>query len=187
MPQDAGTNWLLSANAADTSANTQKMKVSGDTINGHSGYPVSASNTLRIMAFGSSSVTPNAEDASAAASNSEIISINNAVFNGLVGNDLRKNYYLIGATWTFGGAAPNGQSYAYPSPVDTVSGVAIGTSQLANSTMETYVQSYVINSEAVYAQYGSCLSCHSNNNSLRPEDLSHVFGEIQSLSTTEKK
>lgn len=119
---------------------------------------------------------PNAEDASVAAANSEIISINNSIHSLLVGNDVRKNYLFIGATWTQNGAAPNGKSY---SPTTTTPGVAIGTSQLANSTMETYIQN-----GANFNEAGSCFLCHSNfkTATLLPSDISHVFGALQPLS-----
>lgn len=177
VPQDTGTGWLLSANAVDTPVNVSHMTVSGDTINGNNGYRVGKSNTLRTKAWGvASSGAPNAENESPAASNSEVISINNTINTMLVGNDIRKNYLFIGATWTSGGAPPNGSNYIYPG--DTIAGVAIGTSQLANSTMETYFQ---FNSD--YKSYGSCFGCHNNNNGLEPDDLSHVFGAIQPLSS----
>lgn len=51
--------------------------------------------------------------------------------------------------------------------------MAIGASQLANSTMETYAQ----NGDQ-YNTFGSCFSCHSNNKGLKPGDLSHVFNGL---------
>lgn len=181
VPADTGSNWLLNNNASSPNVNQQNMIVSNDSILAYGGNTISPSNTQMICAFGVATNTrPNAEDATPAASNSEVISINNAVRKLLKGKDIRKNYMLIGATWTFGGAAPTGISYAYPLPgdstagIDTAAGVAIGTSQLANSTMETYVQ----DSASLYTQYGSCLSCHSNNNGLAPDDLSHIYGGL---------
>jgi len=82
----------------------------------------------------------------------------------LKGNDIRKNYQLIGATWTFGGAAPNGGTYGSV----TTPGVSIGTNVCANSTMETFFQ----------AANQSCFTCHSGNNSLSPTQLSHIFSNI---------
>lgn len=185
VPADTGTHWLLNSNASATPVNVQRMKMGGnDTINAYNGNTIGASNTQLMHAFGvATNVVPNQEDTSASASNSEIISINNAVRNLLVGNDIRKNYYLVGATWTFGGTAPNGQSYALPNPVDTVHGVAIGTSQLANSTMETYVQG----PSPAYNQSGSCFACHHKNNSLSPDALSHVFTGLQPLAPLSAK
>jgi hypothetical protein len=176
VTQDTGTGWLLNANALNKPVNISHMTVSGDTINGKNGYSISKSNTERTKPWGVAITgAPNAENPTPAASNSEIISINNDINNLLLGNDIRKNYLLIGATWTNSGAAPNGSNYNYPS--DTVAGVAIGTSQLANSTMETYFQF-----GNTYKSYGSCFGCHNNNNGLAPGDLSHVFDAIQPLS-----
>ena len=118
-------------------------------------------------------MAPNAENLTPAASNSEIIAINNSVISKLKGTDVRKNYVFIGATWTANGAGPNG--YSYNPKIDSlkVAGVAIGTSQLANSTMETYMQ----NGEK-YDVHGSCFYCHSNKGGLRPDDLSHIYGAL---------
>ncbi|HMG07520.1 MAG TPA: hypothetical protein VK609_03370 [Mucilaginibacter sp.] len=174
VPQEQGTNWLFNANAVDTPYNVSHMKAAGDTINAIATHTISPSNTLRTMPWGSAmdSVT-NQQDKSSAASNSEIISINNTIHQLLVGNDIRKNYILIGATWTDGGAAPTGISYGS----DTTAGVSIGTSVLANSTMETYFQGTTT----------SCLYCHSSgpaNPLLLPDTLSHIYSRLQPLMAT---
>jgi len=173
VPQDTGHRWLLSTNASDPSPNvtnqfwsetTDSGGVIGDTIIGTSST-MKPSNVLRTEPWGSAmdSVT-NPEDKSSAASNSEIISINNAVYSLLKGKDVRKNYQLIGATWTNMGAGPIGQSYGY----QTQNGVAIGTNVIANSTMETFFQ----------APTNSCFSCHFGSGSLHPDSLSHIFQYI---------
>ncbi len=167
VPQDTGSNWLLSNNASDPQTNVSHQhwsNTSGDTIVGTSGE-LTACNVLRTMPWGSAmdSLT-NQEDTSSAASNSEVISLNNQVYKLLKGNDIRKNYQLIGATWTFGGAAPNGATYGSV----TTPGVSIGTNVCANSTMETFFQ----------AANQSCFTCHSGNNSLSPTQLSHIFSNI---------
>lgn len=190
VPADTGSNWLYSNNASTNPANNQNMIVGkGDSIKQYGGLTMGATNVQMICPWGvATDVVPNNEDATPAASNSEIISINNAMQNLLVGNDIRKNYLLIGATWTFGGHAPSGISYNVDS-VLTDSGVAIGTSQLANSTMETFVQ----NNTPTYTPYGSCMSCHSGKvngqYSLSPNVLSHVFDDLLPLTpgTTNKK
>lgn len=167
---DEGNDWLFNNDIKDTT-NVSHMVFSGDSIKANKGFTISPSNTLRTKPWGSAvDVKPNAEDASPAASNSEIIAINNSVISKLKGKDVRKNYIFIGATWTANGAGPNG--YSYKPTVDSLSvaGVAIGASQLANSTMETYAQ----NGDK-YTPYGTCFSCHSNNKGLKPNDLSHVF------------
>ncbi|MBW4891578.1 hypothetical protein KXQ82_17765 [Mucilaginibacter sp. HMF5004] len=180
VPQDGGTGWLFTANAADTVPNQSYITtndpsiVNGpntDTLFAQPTHTISASNTLRTMPWGSQSAAgaySNQQDTTSAASNSEILSINNAIHGMLAKGDVRANYLLIGAVWTPNGTAPTGYGYA-----GTVSpGITIGTSVLANSTMETYFQSPT----------QSCFTCHSNNPgtpTLSPDTISHVFANIQ--------
>ncbi|MBD2757139.1 hypothetical protein [Spirosoma validum] len=172
VPQDTGEGWLFS-NSSSGSVNVPHMSANGDTLSADSIFTISASNTLRAMPWGSAmdSLT-NQQDRSSAASNSEVISLNNTIQQLLAGSDIRKNYLFIGATWTQGGAAPNGSNYG----TDTIPGVAIGTSALANSTMETYLQ----------GPSNSCLFCHSvfdrAHPSLSPDTISHIFTPLQPLS-----
>lgn len=175
VQQDGGSNWLFSNNGADPSPNVSHMSVSNDTIIAAAGYTVSASNTQRTKPFGvaDSNYKPNSQVPNAAASNSQVISLDNDIYGLLIGNDIRKNYFLIGSTWTSGGAGPDGTSYLNSS---SSAGTAIGTSQLANSTMETYAQNGVS-----YAQYGSCFACHNGGGSLAPSALSHVYADIVKL------
>lgn len=180
VPQETGGTWVLNSNPTDPDPNNFTFSASGNTLTGRTDtvqrnpvkidtMDVSPCNTTLVFPWGSEmGVSPNAEDGSSAASNSEVISINNSVFGWLVGNDIRKNYLLIGATWTNGGVAPSGTNFS-TSPNDP--GAAIGTSLLANSTMETFKQS----------NQNSCFGCHSNANSLAPSNLSHVYGALQPL------
>ncbi|WP_046755043.1 hypothetical protein [Kordia jejudonensis] len=185
QPADTGNDWLLNGDSASATYNQSHMKYCNEnelkakscdelnTIFASSGNTISASNTKMTKPWGvANEGAPNPENSSPAASNSEVISMNNSVLGKLAEGDLRKNYIFIGATWTDSGAAPTGESY---STANSGSGVAIGTSQLANSTMETYAQN-----GAGYAQYGSCFSCHSNFSSpgLTPSDLSHIYAEL---------
>ncbi|NHN24938.1 hypothetical protein FIA58_004535 [Flavobacterium jejuense] len=174
---NTGSDWILNSNANDTvTINISHMKFKADSIYANfKGAPanntVSPSNSSRTKPWGVANAgVPNPENASVEASNSQVISINNSIHSKLVGNDIRKNYFFIGSTWTDSGLAPNGSSY---STTNSGSGVAIGTSQLANSTMETYIQN-----GTGYNENGSCFLCHSNNNGLKPTDLSHVYGDI---------
>jgi hypothetical protein len=178
---DATGNWVLNSNPADTTnINITHMKFNADTISANfKGAPanntISASNSSRTKPWGVTNTgVPNGENATAAASNSQIISINNSVQSQLVGNDVRKNYLFIGSTWTDSGTAPDGTSY---SATNTQNGTAIGTSQLANSTMETYAEN-----GTVYSQFGTCFACHHDYKSpkptLDPNFLSHVYADI---------
>lgn len=187
VPADTGSGWLFCTNAADTPMNISHIstKAGNDTLEGKNGYAITSSNTSRTKPFGSSiDVVPNAEDPSVAASNSEVIAINNSIMKQLVGKDIRKNYYLVGATWTDGGAAPDGSAYNAPS--NTQPGVAIGTSQLANSTMETYFQY-----GQTYTSFGQCMGCHfdfeSPKPTLKPDYLSHVYSALLPLDSLPKK
>jgi hypothetical protein len=84
-----------------------------------------------------------------------------------VGADIRKNYFMVGATWTIGGAPPSppGGS-AFPA------GNVVGTSQLANTTMETFQQS-----STQFSAFTSCFGCHTSNTT----NVSHVFPFLQKL------
>ncbi|WP_433991484.1 hypothetical protein U8527_19240 [Kordia algicida OT-1] len=182
---DTGNDWLLNGDSSSSTYNQSHMKFcNSNELSGHkcdelnsifatADNTISASNTKMTKPWGvANEGAPNAENSTPAASNSEVISINNSILGQLAEGDLRKNYIFIGATWTDSGAAPTGTSY---SSTNTASGVAIGTSQLANSTMETYAQN-----GAGYSQYGSCFSCHSNfqKPGLKPADLSHIYSEL---------
>ncbi len=184
IPQDNGTGWLFSNTSAtaDSFYNKSHMSIDNphlkvdttnrDTIFAKNNFAISSSHTLRTTPWGSvTDSATNQQDLSSAASNSEIISFNNTIQSYLRG-DLRMNYLLIGATWTFGGTPPNGASYGS----DTTHGVAIGTSALANSTMETYFQ----NRSGAFTQT-TCFFCHNRNNSNLPGALSHVYTAILPL------
>jgi len=180
VPADTGNGWLLNSNVSDSNSNVSHMTFdkSNGNIMADSNFVISASNTLRTKPWGSAADTiPNQNVESIAQSNSEVLSLNVSLQNGLVGNDIRKNYLFLGATWTPNGLGPNGISYTpvYKDSLNTV-GVAIGTSQLANSTMETYAQNGLY-----YNKYGSCFACHSNGGKIDPGSISHVFEAMQPL------
>ncbi len=172
VPQDTGKNWLFSANALDPKPNISHMTDTSangnasDTVFANPPNIISPSNTLMTVPWGSSiGHITNPQDSSSAASNSEILSLNNSIQQLMPDGDVRKNYLLLGATWTDGGTAPNGLTF---SKKNSAPGAAIGTSNLANSTMETYIQSDAT----------TCFTCHSSGNnpgSLQPNQISHVF------------
>ena len=170
VPADTGKWRFSSADGAPYNISHISVGDDGYSLRADSIYTISPSNTQRSAPFGVAFTgTPNQQysDSIPAVSNSEIIGINNAIINQIPGNDVRKRYHLIGATWTFGGTAPSGRVYR----LDTTAGSSIGTSVLANSTMETYIQ----------RDTTSCFTCHSNHNSLLPGHLSHIFGSIHPL------
>jgi hypothetical protein len=167
---DTGS-WLFASAVVDTFNISHMTSRTGDTIKANtkkSRYTISASNTQMSFPFGTAIDTvANQEDTTAYASNTKIISLNNSIMSLLPGKDVRKNYLFIGATWTFGGAPPNGRVYH----VDPAAGSAIGTSLLANSTMETYFQ----------VGTKTCFTCHNQKNSLLPGSLSHIYNKIRPM------
>jgi len=182
VSQDNSGYWLFNSNPKDTSiVNASFASFSSDSIIAQKGQTIQPSNSIRVLPWGSAyDVKPNQEDATAAAANSQVIAINNSIINKLAPNDVRKNYLFIGSTWTFNGVAPNGKAYSK----DTVlaGGTAIGTSNLANSTMETNFQEkspYVASETNV----NTCFTCHrgkdkNGNYTLDPkidDGLSHIF------------
>ncbi|HMA71836.1 MAG TPA: hypothetical protein VKP67_10165 [Xanthobacteraceae bacterium] len=166
----AGT-WLFSKSNSSGPFNCMHMIESGGNIvpaNPGSPCPAgsfTASDTLRQKAWGAASdVSPNPIDGSAAASNTEIIAINNSVRGMMPAGDVRSNYYMAGATWTISGGSPNQSNQ-------------VGTSMLAGSTMETYQQG----TDTTAASGGSnCFSCHFDLNGgssfgRATTDVSHIF------------
>jgi len=89
-------------------------------------------------------------------SNTQVIAANHTVLSQLASGDLRANYIMTGATWR---------------PFGALSGPAVGTSQLANTSMETF------------AQPSNCLGCHSGIplGDSSGNGHSHIFVEIAPL------
>jgi hypothetical protein len=169
VPRDTIGKWLFSESNAKAPFNALRQSVPQNaplTILGvqQPGQPINnigPSNVLRECPFGANfKVTPNPLVASTAESNTQIISINNSVRSQLVKGDVRANYYFVGSTWTIGGAAP---TQAFPK------GNVVGTSQMSNSTMETFQQTPPNN----------CFSCHITNTTL----VSHVYTRLLPLPT----
>jgi hypothetical protein len=162
IPQDSAGNWLFCVPNCPTGStfNQSHAKLSGNNIVGNpSGSPITPSNTLRTNPWGLPGTA-----AASVSSNTQIVSINNSVISQLVSGDMRKNYFMLGATWTAGGQPPS-------------SGTQVGTNVLANSTMETYVQGT-----------SNCFSCHDDlgvtNGMLgisADSGLSHIYFPIQPL------
>lgn len=176
QPADTGTGWVFSTDASTAAVNLPHMgnrdstgKITVPYITAVSGQTISASNTQRVFAWGAFGIA-NPRSKSAAASNTEVISINKTIAALLSPGDIRANYLLIGATWTERGAAPYGESYSaeFLKP-----GSSVGTNVLANSTMETYFQT----------SKKSCFTCHHNPDKagVFPTDLSHYFKALQPM------
>lgn len=164
VPADTTGNWLFCVTncPTGTSFNHPHAQVSGSNIVGlPSGSPVAPSNTQRTNPWGLPGTA-----AASVASNTQIVSINHSVISQLISGDMRKNYFMLGATWTLGGLPPT----------NTPPSQQVGTNVMANSTMETY------------AQGTNCFTCHDNGGlpngmlGLGPDSgLSHIYFPIQPL------
>jgi hypothetical protein len=176
VAQTTAATWLFSKTGAGTPFNSEHMTFVSPNIVAATGSTISPSNTLRLNAWGANpSVTPNPVDATTAASNSEIISINNSVRGMMPAGDPRDNYFTTGATWTVNGFAPTGSFSGSVS-----NGIEVGTSQMANSTMETYQQFPSMN----------CFACHGRGSgtvnpnlsaAMDNNPISHIYQLIKPL------
>jgi hypothetical protein len=166
VPQSTAGSWLFSTNGSTGPFNVERMSYVSPNIVASDKNTIGASDTLRWKAWGAASdVSPNPIAGSAALSNSDVISSNNSVIGQLVPGDVRRNYIMTGATWTIGGAAPGVNNQ-------------VGTSQLANSTMETYQQSL----DTLHRSDNNCFACHRSNTT----GVSRIFKSITPLSLAPK-
>jgi hypothetical protein len=93
--------------------------------------------------------------------NADLVSINKTVWQALPEVDVRKKYVLIGATWTKGGKHPTRDRQNHE-----------GANKLANSTMETFVQSTDSN----------CLVCHRDwSEKQNMLEVSHIWSQLKPL------
>ena len=191
--QNTSGTWLFSANGASAPYNAELAQYKSPNIVATTSANIGPSNILREKAWGTASNgQPNQEDLTPAAANTEIISINTNVRTMLnaagASTDPRYNYLMIGSTWTFGGDQPTGQYPANESPAmqqqycSSQTCNVIGTSMLANSTMETYHQG----GDTTYQTGINCFVCHSdvtaNPNVKASTFVSHIFDSLNPLS-----
>ena len=176
--QDTSGTWLFCPRAATTgNFNMPRQTTQGADIVITSGSnQIGPSNTIRFKPWGGAAdQSPNPLVTDMVASNTQIISMNNSVRGQLVGADIRKNYFFMGATWTKGGAAPAPLGPPDPATASQTSfptGNAVGTSQLENSTMETFQPG-----SSSFEVSRNCLGCHLMT--ITPTDVSHVFSALQ--------
>jgi hypothetical protein len=172
VAQSTAGTWLFASSGAAAPFNDAHMQnsLTSADILAISPHTITPSNILRMKPWGAASnASPNPLDANAVASNTEIVSINHSVLSKIPAGDVRVNYFMLGSTWTIGGAAPTTN---FGNPGNT-GGNIVGTSQLSNTTMETYSQG-----NATFVAGGSnCFFCHRNNTT----DVSHVFPELKPL------
>lgn len=184
----AGT-WLFSATNSTGPFNQQRMFTSGANIQALGSFTISPSDTIRWKPFGAATdVSPNPLDMTAVASNTEIISINDNISSMMPNGDVRNNYIMMGATWTLPFNNGLGETPLPPNgnPTPQNQGNQVGTSQLANSTMETYQQgSDTTSGNGTF----NCFSCHTSPPNATANSpivigngfLSHIFTETNPL------
>jgi hypothetical protein len=173
VAQSTAGKWLFCQSGATNTTgdfNTLHQALESGMIRARVAGGISASNSIRFKPFGASSnMKPNNLVSDSAESNTQIISMNNSVLGQLSKDDIRRNYFMLGATWT-DGSAP-GKSF----PMGNVA----GASQLANSTMETFTQ---LRSE--FSARDSCFSCHTSNapqGTKVTTGVSQVFASLKPL------
>jgi hypothetical protein len=136
---------------------------------------IGPTNVIRYKPFGAASDTSPNPVVDAADSNTQIISMNNSVRSQLKPGDRRANYFMLGATWT-DGKAPGVSHGGSPGHLDGPANV-VGASQLANSTMETFLVTSEFNKKQ------NCFACHrcSAPDGKITTDVSRVFDSLQPL------
>lgn len=169
VTQSTAGQWLFSASGSTGTFNAPHANYqAAPDIQATGSFNITPSDTLRQAPFGTpyNQTPPNPVDATPAAANTELISLNNNIMAMMASagasGDVRNNYFQSGTTWTSGGAPPNG---SYP-------GNEVGTSYLTNSTMETYQQS-----PNNMVGGTNCFTCHKTNTT----DVSHMYSTILPL------
>lgn len=174
VARDTSGSWLFAATGSAGPFNVRHMVQSGSNIQASSGFTVSASDTIRWKAFGAASnLAPNPL-VTPAGSNTEVVSADVSVLNQLPAGDIRKNYYMLGATWTIGGAAP---TPGVPMPGSP--GNQVGTSRMESTALETYDQG---TGSSTVAGGSNCMTCHqSSTTSVADTFVSQVFPIVKPL------
>ena len=164
VPRDTSGSWLFTVTGSSGPFNVGRQFLNGEDIQASSATPVGPDNIIRFKAWGAASdVQPNPLKNSAA-SNAEIISVNNSVRSVLSAGDVRRNYIMTGSTWLIAGSFP----------FNSFNTTQVGTSKLNNTTMETFTQG--TNTLAVGTS--NCFSCHPAK---KTTDVSHVFPSLKPL------
>jgi hypothetical protein len=151
VSQESGGTWTFSTTPASANPNQALLSMSGaNIVAANPPTPIGPSDLLRVNPWGM--------PGSNATSNTQVISINNSVISQLGAGDIRGNYIMTGATWTIFGAPPSGNNQ-------------VGTNQMANTTMESFVQP------------SNCFDCHQGNMLGTPsgDGLSHIYGTLKPL------
>ncbi|HVP54514.1 MAG TPA: hypothetical protein VMU45_05905 [Candidatus Eisenbacteria bacterium] len=159
VPRDTTGTWLFCKSGAASPFNEAHMTFSSGDIVAVAPHNISPTNIIRWKPFGgASNASPNPVDTLSADSNSEIISIDNSVSSKMPSGDIRNHYYMTGATWTINGKSFN-TNFGNPGNSAIVDGRGVGTSQLANTSMETFQQiNHMFNKHA-----NNCFNCHKSD------------------------
>ncbi|BBB64801.1 hypothetical protein UNDYM_0548 [Undibacterium sp. YM2] len=184
VPQNTKGKWLFSQDGATGPFNQALYKASGNSItctDTTKPCVVKPNDTIRWKPWGAAAdQNPRQADPTHAGpvitppeSNTDLLSINNSVISQLAPGDVRKNYLMIGSTWTTGGRAPDSDK----PPATAIN--QVGTSRLANTTMETVHQGSNIN----WAGGTNCFRCHTSNT----VTVSHIWNELNPLPKTQVK
>jgi hypothetical protein len=169
-PQSTEGTWLFAESKTAGPFNVAHQQLVGADICvmsmelgacGMSGK-ISPSDTLRTKAWGAAWNASPSPQGPAKDSNTAIISINNSIRRMMPDGDVRKNYFLIGATWTHQGQAPDAGGYNDR-----------GARQLANTTMETFNQG----PDNTIPPKSTCFNCHQSNET----SVSNIFHTLRPL------
>lgn len=159
---DVADHWMFSDSDPNATFNEALMhfdRAGNIVADGHK--PIGPSNIRRNAPWGLPGVQTDL--------NTKIISINKQFIGRLAAQDARKNYIMIGTSWTC--AESNCASGGDPSNVE----IRQGSGQLANTTMETFYHN----------GSSTCFECHQGPNLLgehcKKKGLSHLFGSLQPL------
>jgi len=161
----ADHHWMFSNSVPSAAFNEARMHVDKQT-----GYIVHDQNKT----IGPSNIRRNAPWGSPGMDggdlNTKIIFINEQFIRRLASNDVRKNYIMIGASWTPNGADPSASIGGWG-----------GSNQLVNTTMETFHEMKGLREPGS----STCFECHHGPTMLGDHcmktGLSHLYGVLPPL------
>lgn len=146
--QNTSGAWTFTPSGSPGPFNAMAASWTGSSI---AGTPVKATPVLRARPWGT--------HGSNASLNTQVISANASVISQLAAADVRRKYFQLGTTWTAFGAPPT-------------PGNQVGTNELANSTIETFMQA-----ANPTATGSNCFSCHQTNT----VNVSHIYPVLKPL------
>jgi hypothetical protein len=154
VPQNTSGQWTFCADGAAGPFNVARMHAEGNKIVANPGSTIGPSNIIRWKPWGTGGGD--------AGMNNDLKTLNNSVMNMLMDGDVRKNYIQIGTAWK---EKINGSSFQEK-----------GSSRLANSTMETFMQG--TNNSITTGT--TCFSCHGPNGDDK-KAYSHIYYSLKPL------